>query len=124
MGGVHAARGGNGVEASVNVLASVEGVGELLGARVELGGHVHLLGQLAAVRHAARGVKRVSHIQRRLRVLDIFDAGGEGAGLGFELFDDGLVVLNLCVDLGIKLALSAHLLKNFVLVGALRVFQS
>ena len=121
--GVDTAGRGLSVESGVDVLAPVEGVGEFLGAGVELGGHVLLRGQLSTVLPIACRVEGVSNLEGGLRVLDVLVAGGELAGLSLALLDLALRVLDLIVDLRVELSLFAHLLQSLVLVSLLRIFQ-
>ena len=117
------ALGGNGIQASIDVHAAIEGAGEVLGTRVVHGGDVSVRRQVGAVVLGSRLVDEVL-LESRLGIPDLFGLGGEHARNNIGLLDQRLEVLDLGVSFRLELTGGTHGLKSLVLVGADRVLQS
>ena len=122
-GRVDPARSQEGVEASVDEVASVESAGETLWSWEEFGWQVLLLCDLCAILLVGSLVDEVLG-QRLRRILDLLGLRGEAPRHDISLLNLSSVALDSSVDLRVELAVLTHFLERLVLVCADGVLQS
>ena len=111
------------VQTRIDIIATVESAREALGTREVLGRHVGLARLHRTILLVRRLIDEVLG-QGLLRILDGLSLRGERSRHNILLLDLLRVVLDSGVDLGVELAVLAHLLKCLMLVRADGVFES